>query len=186
MFRIFLFEKKLIVYDKSEKEFRQKYGTNYEQISSVKDQDNIDSACEKLLKQYNAQEVVKDCHIKKKFGWKWYSDEVKEKVSRNISIAMTRYKKTKEHGEAISKGKKGKSIKGHPTSEHTKKLIAFSKKGFDPIQGRKWMHNPLTGQESRGYELKEGMIWGRSPEAKEYINYANEGKKRLRQLKQKA
>ena len=182
MYRIILFENKIYVFDKSEKEFRQKYGSNFEQLSSIKDQDNIDQACEKLLKQYKAEEIIKDCHIKKRFGWKYHSDEIKEKVSKNISIAMTRYKKTKEHGEAISRGKKGKPIKGHALSEHTKKLISFAKKGFDPIKGKKWMHNPLTGEEKRDYELKEGMVWGRSPEAKEYINYAMEGK-RLKKLR---
>jgi len=177
MFRIFLIEKKLIVYDKSEKEFREKYGTNYEQIFSVKDQDNIDSACEKLFKQYNAQEVVKDCHIKKKIGWKYWSDEMKKQISNNISFALKRYVRTKEHSESISKYRKGKSIfEGQKHSEHTKKLIAFARKGRDPIQGRRWMHNPITGKERRGFELEEGMIWGRSPEAAEYILYTKNKK----------
>jgi len=186
MFRVFLLDKKLYVYDKTEKEFRLKYGNGYEQVSILKDQDSIDSVCNKLSKQYKTIEIIKDCKIKKKFGWTHFSEEIKNKIREYNSIAMSRYKRTKEHGEAISKAKKGKSIKGHPTSEYTKKLIAFKKKGVDPIQGRKWMHNPITGEEKRGYDLLPDMVWGRSPEARDYINYAVEAKKRLALKKNRA
>lgn len=172
MFRVFLHNDNLIVFDKSEKEFRQKYGNQFEQVTIIKDQDNIDSVTEKLKRQYNSKEVIKDCKIKKKFGWSHFSEEIKNKIREYNSIAMTRYKRTEEHGQAISRAKKGKSIKGHPTSEYTKKLIAFKKLGVDPIKGRKWMHNPISGKEKRGYELEEGMIWGRSPEASEYVLHA--------------
>lgn len=184
MFRVYLIDKKLIVFDKTEKEFRQKYGNNFEQVTIIKDQDNIDQVTEKLSRQYKA-EVEKDCHIKKKFGWKYWSDEVKERIRHNISIAMSRHVRTKEHSEAISRYRKGKSIfEGQKHSNYSKKLIAFARKGKDPIQGRKWMHNPITGKEARGYELAEGMIWGRSPEASELTLAANAKKKMLKKQKE--
>jgi hypothetical protein len=180
MFRIYITNNTLVIYDKSEKEFRQKY-SNFEQVGVCKDQDNLPTVVEKLKKQYNINEEIFDCHIKKKVGWKYWTTEVQEAARQNISKALSRYVKTKEHGENISKAKKIKSVAtfaGRKHTEHTKKLMAFKRKGVDPIQGRKWMHNPLTGKEARGYELKEGMIWGRSPEAKEYANAVVASKKR--------
>jgi len=178
MFKVFLYNKNLIVHDKTEKEFRQKYGNNFEQITIIKDVSNIDIVCEKLSKQYKA-EIVKDFYIKKKIGWKYWSDELKEQIRENISYSLKRYKRTKEHSESISRYRKGKSIfHGQQHSEHTKKLISFARKGKDPIQGRKWMHNPFTGKERRGFQLEDGMVWGRSPEAAEYILYALEQRKR--------
>lgn len=187
MFRIYLLNNKLYVFDKSEKEFRAKYGTNFEQISVVKDQDNIDSVCEKLLKQNNASEIIKDCKIKKKFGWKYFSDEVKDRIRKSISVASSRYIKTKEHGEAISRAKKGKKTHSLPHSEHSKKLISYVKRmqKIDPIKGRKWMHNPITGEERRDYELYEGMVWGRSPESREYTASATRARQIARQQKYK-
>lgn len=180
MFKVFLIDKRLIVFDKTEKEFRLKYGNNYEQVSVIKEQDNIDPVCEKLARQYKA-EIEKDCHIKKKLGWKYWSEEMKKQISENISFALKRYKRTKEHSESISRYRKGKSIfEGQQHSEYSKKLISFARKGKDPIQGRRWMHNPITGKEKRGYELEEGMIWGRSPEAAEYVLYAREIRNRKR------
>jgi hypothetical protein len=187
MFKVYLTAKKIVVFDRSEKEFKAIYGNSFEQISVIKDQDNIDSVCEKLLKQYKAEEVVKDCKIKKKFGWKYWPKELQEVIRTNMSIAMKRYKKTKEHGESISRGKKLKpaaTFKGKKHSEHTKKKIAHAKRGVDPIKGKKWMHDPLTGKELRAYELQENMIWGRSPEAREYIYAALEQKRRAKMMKQ--
>lgn len=178
MFKVFLIDKRLIVFDKTDKEFRAKYGNNFEQVSIIKEQDNIDPVCEKLARQYKAV-VEKDCHIKKKLGWKYWSEEMKQQISKNISIALKRYKRTKEHSESISRYRKGKSIfEGHNHTEHSKKLIAFARRGKDPIQGRKWMHNPYTGKEKRGYELEEGMIWGRSPEAADYMLQARAKRKK--------
>lgn len=169
MFRVFITNNKLIVFDKTEKEFRQKYGNNFEQVTIVKEESNIDSVCEKLSRQYKA-EVIKDYHIKKKLGWKYWSDDLKQQISTNISIALKRYKKTKEHVENMSKSRMGKAkFKGKKHSAHSKMLISFAKKGQDSIKGRKWMHNPYSGKEKRGYELEEGMIWGRSPEAADHI-----------------
>jgi len=185
MFRVFLHHDNLIVFDKSEKEFRQKYGNQFEQVTIIKDQDNIDSVTEKLKRQYNCKEIVKDCKIKRKFGWSHFSQAIKEKIRLHNSIALKRYVKTKEHGENVSKAKKGKPGKFIPRSAKTRKLISIVKKknAVDPIKGRKWMHDPITGKEKRAYELEEGMVWGRSPEASEYILYAAAKKNQLNKYK---
>jgi len=184
MFRIILFNNKLYVFDKSEKEFKQKYGNNFEQISVIKDQDNIDSVCKKLKQQYRAEEIIKDCKIKKKFGWKYFSEDIQERIRNSSRIALKRYIKTKEHNENVSKGRMGKGGRTSPHSEHTKKLMSFIKKQkkINTINNKKWMHDPLTGKEKRGEELEEGMVWGRSPESKDYAKEAL----RIRALKKNA
>jgi hypothetical protein len=165
MFRVFLIKDSLIVYDKSEKEFRQKYGNTYEQVSIIKDSDNIDKVTEKLLRQYNASEIELDFKVKKVFGWKLYDEQAKQEVFKKISKALKRYVKTEEHRRNLSAGcKHMKSFLGKKHTEETKLKMRVKHLGKDVIKGRMWMYNPITGEEKRGYELLPNMIWGRSPE----------------------
>ena len=175
MFRIYLVNKVLVVYDKSEKEFREKYGNSFEQISVVKDQDNIEPVTNKLKQTYKATDVLLDCKIKKKFGWKFWDKETQELIRKKISEALKNYEKTEEHRANLSKGLKHvKNFKGKKHTEETKARLAWANKGKNPIKNKKWMYNPITGEERRAEELLPGMIWGRNPELKDRMLYARQ------------
>lgn len=169
MFKIFYCNNSLIVFDKSDKEFRTKYGNKFEQVSVIKDIENIDSVTKKLQKQYNCSEVVHDYKVKKKFHWKYFTPERIVEVKKKLSESLKQYVKTEEHKKNLSIGSKNKrNFLGKKHSEETKKRYAEKRKTWDPINGRKWMHNPYTGEEKRGFELLPGMLWGRSPELGEF------------------
>jgi len=166
MFRIYLTEKKIVVYDKSEKEFKSKYGSSFEQISIVKDQDNIDSVTKKLQQQYKALEIILDCKIKKKFGWKYFTEEMKESNRQKISKALKNRVVSEEHSKAIALGRKGIAIfAGKKHTEEAKRKISVGRKGRIINTGKRWAHNPVTGDERFVFELPEGYVYGRSPES---------------------
>ncbi len=170
MFRVFLLKNQLVVYDKSEKEFKAKYGSGYEQITIIKDYDNIDPVIEKLAKTYRA-EIVRDYKIKMKWGWAFWSDELKKEIVKKRSESLKSYVKTEQHrAKLAAKAKKYRHFAGKEHTEQTKAQISFKKKGMKShLKGTKWMYNPDTGEEKMGKELIEGFFWGRSPEAKDYI-----------------
>jgi len=175
MYRIYLVNKQIVVFDKPEKKLREKYGNSFEQIGTVKDQDNIDSVTGKLAKSYNVNDIVLDCKIKKKFGWKFWDKDTQELIRVKISEALKKYEKTPEHRANISKGQKNlQNFKGKKHTEETKARISWANKGRDTIKGRKWMHDPFTGKEKRGYELEKGMIWGRNHDLRDQILYARQ------------
>lgn len=170
MYRVFLLKSQLIVFDKPEKEFKAKYGTGYEQVSIIKDYDNIDAVLEKLTRTYRA-EVVRDYRIKVEWGWSYWSDEMKQDIIRKRSESLKKYVKTDEHRAKIShKAKKYKNFAGKKHSEDTKRKMSFKKKGIpSATKGMKWMYNPDTGEEKLGKELLEGYFWGRSPELEDWL-----------------
>lgn len=179
MYRIYLINNQIIVFDKPEKELKEKYGNLFEQIGTVKDQDNIDSVANKLLLSYKASEIILDCKIKKKFGWKYWDDETKQLNRKKISESLKKYKKTDEHKKNLSKSAKNISrFAGKKHTEETKARQSWANRGRDPIKGKKWMFNPITGKEKRGYELEPGMHWGRNPEQKDAMLYTRSLRKR--------
>lgn len=173
MYRIFLVKKDFIITDLSEKDFKSKYATAYEQIGVFKELDNLELAIDKLIKTYKPFDIIHDYHIKKKWGWKYFSEEQREEYRKRISESLKKYKKTEEHKRNLSIAcRNQKNFKGKKHSSTTKAQIAFARRGVDPIKGRRWMHNPYTGEEKRGFDLSPGMMWGRSPEAADYISEA--------------
>lgn len=170
MYRIYFVDKKIVVYDKPEKEFKVKYGNCFEQISIVKDQDNIDNVTKKLLQQYKASEIILDCKIKKKFGWKYFTEEMKESNRKKLSEALKNKVRSQEHCKAISEGKKGMAFfTGKHHSQEAKEKISKGRQGRIINTGKKWAHNPITGHEKFVFELPEGYIYGRSPESNAII-----------------
>lgn len=170
MFRVFLLKNQLIVFDKTEKEFKAKYGSGYEQVSIIKDYDNIEPVVEKLARTYKA-EIVQDYRIKKKWGWAFWSDELKKEIIEKRSRSLKHYVKTEQHRARLAeKAKKSRNFTGKKHSEQTKAQMSFKKQNtIGPNKGRRWMYNPDTCEEKMGMDLIEGFFWGRSPEAKDYI-----------------
>lgn len=160
--RIYLIDGQLVCYDKGENQFKQKYGRNYEQIGIVKDVSNLETSISKLKKQYKVSEVIQDVHIKRKFGWCYWSEEKKAEIRQKMSDVRIGRPRRQWIKDKISESRKGKgNFAGKKHSEFAKKSIAFSRKGKDPIGSKRWCHNPITGKELRAIELPEGFIWGR-------------------------
>lgn len=164
MYKVFLFENKLILFDKSDKEFREKYGKNYEQVTIIKDHDNINTVMEKLARQYKLETVI---DTNKRPWWGWYNldEEGRKEVIRKRSESLKKYVKTEEHRANLSKaGKKYKHRLGKTHTPEARARIAQKRLGISSgTKGKKWMYNPDTGEETLGFELKEGYFWGRMP-----------------------
>jgi len=142
----------------------------HEQIQSTKDYDNIDKIVDQLKRTYKDCSIDRRVKVKRQFGWKYWSDETKEKSRKAISRSLTGLLKSEEHKRAISLARKGKgNFTGKKHTDYTKALLSHARRGKDPIKGKRWCHNPLTGEERRLYELIEGFTWGRSPEIKDYF-----------------
>lgn len=174
MYRIFLLKNQLIIFDKTEKEFKAKYGTGYEQLTIVKDYDNIEPVVEKLAKTYRA-EIVQDYKVKMKWGWAFWSDELKKEIVKKRSETLKSYVKTEQHRARLSaRAKKYRHMAGKKHSEETKKQMSLRKLGSpSPNKGARWMYNPDTGEEKMGKELVEGYFWGRRPDYKDWIKTRN-------------
>lgn len=185
MFRIYLTNNRIVIYDKSEKEFRQQYGTIFEQVGIVKDYDNIEPAAKKLQVQYRAEDIVHD-YKKKRIGvLTMLSPEKKAEVIEAIREGNKRYKRTPEHCKNISLAKKGRAFfAGKKHSQKTRSMISQRRKGVPINTGRKWYHNPSTGEERLVLEPIEGWYPGRCPEHRARVTYALLEGKREHKLKQ--
>lgn len=170
MYKVFLCDNKLILFDKTDKEFREKYGKNFEQVTIIKDHRNIDAVLEKISRQYK-KEVVKDTTKRPWWGWYNLDEEGQKEVNRKRAESLKKYVKTEEHRANLSKtAKKYKHFKGKKHSEEFKARLSQRKKGISSAtKGMKWMYNPDTDHEALGFELKEGYFWGRKPEMREIL-----------------
>lgn len=165
MLRIFLLNSHIYVYDKTEKEFKDRYGPGYEQISIISNPDSLDQVLDKLRKTYKPKDVVFDFHRKKKFGWKYFDENMRAKIKDAMSKAHTGRKRDADHIAAISASRKGRGcFKGKTHSEDTKKVMSLKAKGHKRLVGLKWCHDPKTGKERRVTELPPEFRWGRNPE----------------------
>jgi hypothetical protein len=79
-----------------------------------------------------------------------------------MSEAKIGRKRDEATKQKISNSRKGKgNFIGKSHSQFAKKAIAFSRRGKNPVAGKRWCYNPITGKELRANELPEGFIWGR-------------------------
>jgi hypothetical protein len=165
MYKVFLCDNKLILFDKTDKDFREKYGKNFEQVTIIKDYRNIDAVLDKLSRQYRL-EAVKDTTKRPWWGWYNLDEEGQREVNRKRAESLKNYVKTEEHRANLSKtAKKYRHFKGKKHSEEFKARLSQQRMGISsPTKGMKWMYNPDTGIETLSHELKEGHFWGRNPE----------------------
>jgi len=162
MIRIYLVGQALVCFDKGESEFKSKYGRNHEQVGIIKDTSNLQTVLEKLQKQYRTTELVKDVHIKRRFGWCYKTEEQKAATRQKMSEVKLGRPRRQWVKDKISEARKGKgNFTGKKHSAYAKKAIAFSRRGKNPVEGKRWCHDPITGKELRSTELPKGFIWGR-------------------------
>lgn len=166
MYKLFFTDKRIVVYDKSDKEFRAKYGPSFEMVGSVKEDSSLTLVCERLKRQYNAHTVIYDCHIKNKWGWKYFTDEQKAYYRQRWSKTRAGRPLSEHQKKRISEGKTGKrgNHTGHTHSDVTKNIMSLRAMGHKRNTGSKWCYDPLTGVEKRSPVLLPGFVWGRNPE----------------------
>ena len=173
MINVYLQNKTVIAHDKGDKQFLSAYGRGWEKVSVIRDSRNYDTAIAKIARQYNATNIIKDCHTAAKLGWRYMTDEQRARMVAGVKAANTGKPRSAEVKARISAAMKGRASnsKGHRKSEMAKRMIAVSRIGNDPIRGKKWAHCPATGSEKRLYEseLPDGWKWGRTPELKDWL-----------------
>lgn len=139
-----------------------------ELIGQIKDPKNIPTILEKYEKKYT---VKKEYNEKKFWSIHSLSSEQEQKRRRSISRAKSNQPLTLSHKMAISDSLKGRpsNFKGKQHTEYSKAIISSKRGDRDPIQGRRWCHDPLTGKEKRQFELPPGYRWGRTPEMNDWL-----------------
>jgi len=166
MFKLFFHNNTIVVYNQSDKEFKAKYGTSYEQIAVVKDDSNLTPVINKMKKQYRTGEVILDYKIKKKMGWKYFTEEQKLLYRSMMSKTRAGRPLSEHQKKRISEGKTGKrgNHTGKRHSKNTRNVMALRATGHKRNVGKKWCYDPMTGKEYRKEVLPEGMLWGRNPD----------------------
>lgn len=168
--RIFLKNKQLIVTKKTEKEFRLAFGMPFELVQTLKDETNADSAAEKLKSFYRGCEIVFDGATKKKWGWKYFSEDLKEYTRQRLKETKVGVERDAATKLKISFSRRGKgNFQGKRHNAITKLVIAEKRFGKSRVTGLRWAHEPYSGKEIRTITLPEGYYWGRNPEFKDWI-----------------
>jgi hypothetical protein len=167
--KLILVGKSLICYDKDIKNFPTKYNKQYEIIDTIKDNRNLHDRITKLQRNYTFEQIVFDCIVGRKFGWRFFNDEQKERIREGIRASRIGKVWSMEIKERISRSRKGR---GNHTIKHTtesKCKIAESMQDNTNVKGLRWAYNPFTGKERRVDILPPHFIWGRSPEILDYL-----------------
>lgn len=169
--RIFLKDKKLIVTKKTEKEFKDAFGGPYELVQTVKDETNAEISAKKLLTFYRGCTIEFDSVIKQKWGWKYFTEELKEFVRKRLKDTKIGVRRDQATKLKISFSRRGKgNFKGKRHTPISKMIIAEKRIGKSRVTGLRWAHEPYTGKEIRTLTLPQGYFWGRNPEFKDWIS----------------
>lgn len=169
--RIFLQNKKLVVTKKTEKEFREHFGKQYELVQTLKDETNAELSAQKLTSFYRGCEIVFDGLMKKKWGWRYFTEELKEFVRQRLRETKIGVKRDQATKLKISFARRGKgNFRGKKHNTITKLVIAEKRIGKSRVTGLRWAHEPYSGKEIRTLTLPDGYYWGRSPEFKDWIH----------------
>lgn len=169
--RIFLKDKKLFVTKKTEKEFKETFGRPYELVQTLKDETNAEQSAQKLMSFYRGCEIIFDGSVKKKWGWRYFSDDLKAFVRKRLKETKTGIKRDQATKLKISFSRRGKgNFEGKKHTPISKMIIAEKRIGKSRVTGLRWAHDPYTGKEVRTIVLPEGYYWGRTSEFKDWIS----------------
>lgn len=171
MINVYLRDRTLIAHDKGDKLFTTDHGRGWEKVAVIKDSVNYEPVIERLKKQYNAAEVVKECTTRARWGWKYFTPEEKAKLVEASRAANTGKIVSTDTKTKMANAKRGKASNalGSRKSVMSKALVSIARMGNSTVTGLTWCHCPTTGKEGRKRELPDGWRWGRSPEVKDYL-----------------
>lgn len=169
MYRVFLQSKKLIIVETTEKEFRQNYPGPYELIQSIAEYDNLEKVIPRLQKDYRAEEVIRDYQEIERWGWKYFTEEIRRKC---IEARIGKPRPSDSNAKVSAKMRGKSNFEGRRHNSMSKILIASKRYGKSTIaEGQRWCHHPVTGKELRCKEdeMPQGFVLGRSPEVRDYL-----------------
>ena len=168
---VYLRDRTLRTSDKGDKQFYNDHGRSWEKVATIKDSGNYTSVIDRLKKQYNVSDVYEDAIVKKKWGWKYFTEEEKMKMVNAVKAANTGKVMSDETKAKMRAAKVGKpsNARGSKKSPTGKALVAMARMGKSTVVGMRWCHHPLAGTEKRLRALPEGWVWGRSPEVKDWL-----------------
>lgn len=166
-------DKTLRTDDRGDKQFYLDHGQAWEKVAVIKDSSNYDVVLERLKKQYSVVDVYENCVRKKRWGWRYFTDQEKANMVAAVKAANTgkvMSNETRAKMAAAKRGKRGNAT-GSRKDRVARALVSLARMGKDPIQGRKWCHHPLSGEEKRLFEdqLPVGWKWGRTPEIRDWL-----------------
>ena len=171
MINVYLRDRTLIAHDKGDKLFTTDHGRGWEKVGVIKDSINYQPVIDRLMKQYNASIIIKECDTKRMLGWKYMTDAQRARTVKALKAIHTDKDvsdSTKAKMRAAKIGKPSNAL-GSRKGALSKTLVAIARMGKSTVVGLKWCHCPKMGYEGRKRELPEGWIWGRSPEVKDYL-----------------
>lgn len=168
---VYLRDRTLRTSDKGDKQFYNDWGRAWEKVATIKDSGNYSSVIDRLKKQYNVSDLYEDAVVKKKWGWKYFTDEEKMKMVAAVKAANTGKVMSDETKAKMRAAKVGKpsNARGSKKSASGKALVAMARYGKSTVNGLRWCHCPKYGHEGRKRELPAGWAWGRSPEVKDWL-----------------
>lgn len=171
MINVYLRDRTLIAHDKGDKLFTTDHGRGWEKVSTIKDSANYDTVIERLVKQYNATEVVKECTTRAKIGWKYMTESQRARTIKALKAVHTGKDVSEQSKAKMAAAKRGResNAKGSKKSAMSRTLVSIARMGNSTVTGLTWCHCPTTGKEGRKRELPVGWAWGRSPEVKDYL-----------------
>jgi hypothetical protein len=171
LINVYLRGKALRTDDRGDKLFFLDHGRDWERVATIKDSGNYASVIDRLKKQYNATDVFEDAIVKKKWGWKYFTDDEKMKMVAAVKLANTGKTMSDSTKAKMAHAKRGKpsNARGSRKSALGKALVSMARMGKPTTTGLKWCHHPITGEEGRKRELPAEWVWGRSPEVKDYL-----------------
>ena len=170
MIDVYIRDKTIITHDKGDKQFLLRYGAGWEKVSSIKESHNYQSVIDRITKQYSITDVVKDCVVKRRFGWRFFTAEEKEKMVLAVKRANTGVPKSDEQKARMAAAKRGKRSNafGSRKSATAKMLVAIANTGVSRLKGRVWCYNPDTCEERRLINIPDGWRKGRTPELRDW------------------
>ena len=174
MVRVFLFQRQLIITKKNEREFREVFGRQFELVEIINDEKNIEDKVSQLEKVYKVP-VCLDGRFKKKLklGWKYMTEDQREKTVIAVKQYRTGRKWEPEVKEKISQSRAGcGNFVGKKHKLESRIMTSMSMKGNTNSTGLKWAHDPMTGKETRlkeGSALPSGFTWGRTGELADWF-----------------
>ena len=168
---VYLRDRTLRTSDKGDKQFYIDHGRMWEKVATIKDSGNYTSVIDRLKKQYNVSDLYEDAIVKKRWGWKYFTEEQKMKMVSAVKAANTgkvMSDETKAKMRAAKLGRASNAL-GSRKGALSKTLVAIARMGKSTVNGLRWCHCPKAGYEGRKRELPQGWVWGRSPEVKDYL-----------------
>jgi len=139
---------------------RDKYGSNFEIVNSIKDESHLETIKQRVVRQYPRHEVVEKLRRPVNF-----TEEVREKI-RQSKLGKKRDEATR--AKISSKMKGTSNFEGKKHQESSRRKTSQTMQGYHNLGDKKhFIYNPRTNEEKRianRHQVPVGYRLGRDPE----------------------